>query len=232
MVQLFIGYCFPRMLMPCSIMFNFCLLMRKAKIFCGFAHTLLHSLYIYEIYLLNIYVLNYFFISIKKPVVDSLYHLLQQADKEFVWSLWKRLQVANPDLTQAVSLVVERWVDYILLPEKLSHRKLFYHISAKEYVWKWFKGCLGHPGHSSGGYHKILCRCCFKSSYPRSSGSTIEVLLMEKKKKSSSTSFILGNLSTSVKTFQRLCINSLAFYVKIKKLNVSTVHIFGWSIQG
>nr|XP_020484275.1 centlein isoform X2 [Labrus bergylta] len=35
--------------------------------------------------------------------------LLQcQADKEFVWSLWKRLQVANPDLTQAVSLVVER----------------------------------------------------------------------------------------------------------------------------
>ncbi|KAF5901887.1 centlein isoform X2, partial [Clarias magur] len=30
------------------------------------------------------------------------------ADKEFVWSLWKRLQVANPDLTQAVSLVVER----------------------------------------------------------------------------------------------------------------------------
>ncbi|XP_061889648.1 centlein-like isoform X2 [Entelurus aequoreus] len=31
-----------------------------------------------------------------------------QADKDFVWSLWKRLQVANPDLTQAVSLVVER----------------------------------------------------------------------------------------------------------------------------
>uniref|UniRef100_UPI00398E4C5D centlein isoform X2 n=1 Tax=Pristiophorus japonicus TaxID=55135 RepID=UPI00398E4C5D len=31
-----------------------------------------------------------------------------QADKEFVWSLWKRLQVANPDLTQAISLVLER----------------------------------------------------------------------------------------------------------------------------
>ncbi|XP_034147131.1 centlein isoform X2 [Esox lucius] len=31
-----------------------------------------------------------------------------QADKEFVWSLWKRLQMASPDLTQAVSLVVER----------------------------------------------------------------------------------------------------------------------------
>ncbi|XP_053156335.1 centlein isoform X2 [Hemicordylus capensis] len=30
------------------------------------------------------------------------------ADKEFVWSLWKRLQVANPDLAQVVSLVVER----------------------------------------------------------------------------------------------------------------------------
>ncbi|XP_008058228.1 centlein-like [Carlito syrichta] len=30
------------------------------------------------------------------------------ADKEFVWSLWKRLQVTNPDLTKAVSLVVER----------------------------------------------------------------------------------------------------------------------------
>ncbi|XP_057169451.1 centlein isoform X7 [Ursus arctos] len=32
----------------------------------------------------------------------------KEADKEFVWSLWKRLQVTNPDLTQAVSLVVER----------------------------------------------------------------------------------------------------------------------------
>ncbi|XP_004838518.1 centlein [Heterocephalus glaber] len=33
---------------------------------------------------------------------------LCQADKEFVWSLWKRLQVTSPDLTHAVSLVVER----------------------------------------------------------------------------------------------------------------------------
>ncbi|XP_069780488.1 centlein isoform X11 [Narcine bancroftii] len=31
-----------------------------------------------------------------------------QADKEFVWSLWKRLQVANPNLSQAISLVLER----------------------------------------------------------------------------------------------------------------------------
>ncbi|XP_063332222.1 centlein isoform X2 [Pelmatolapia mariae] len=41
-----------------------------------------------------------------KTLSDEL--LQCQADKEFVWSLWKRLQVANPDLTQAVSLVVER----------------------------------------------------------------------------------------------------------------------------
>ncbi|XP_038625450.1 centlein [Tachyglossus aculeatus] len=31
-----------------------------------------------------------------------------QADKEFVWSLWKRLEVENPDLTLAISWVVER----------------------------------------------------------------------------------------------------------------------------
>uniref|UniRef100_A0A4X2K431 Centlein n=1 Tax=Vombatus ursinus TaxID=29139 RepID=A0A4X2K431_VOMUR len=31
-----------------------------------------------------------------------------QADKEFVWSLWKHLHAANPDLTEAISLVVER----------------------------------------------------------------------------------------------------------------------------
>ncbi|KAM3938394.1 centlein [Leptodactylus fuscus] len=31
-----------------------------------------------------------------------------QADKEFVWSLWKRLQVSSPDLTQTIALVVDR----------------------------------------------------------------------------------------------------------------------------
>ncbi|XP_042660742.1 centlein isoform X3 [Tyto alba] len=31
-----------------------------------------------------------------------------QADKEFVWCLWKHLQVSSPDLTQAVRLIVER----------------------------------------------------------------------------------------------------------------------------
>ncbi|XP_034044288.1 centlein isoform X2 [Thalassophryne amazonica] len=46
---------------------------------------------------------------LEKQVKSLSDELLQcQADKEFVWSLWKRLQVANPDLTQAVSLVVER----------------------------------------------------------------------------------------------------------------------------
>ncbi|KAJ8029807.1 Centlein [Holothuria leucospilota] len=31
-----------------------------------------------------------------------------KTDKEFVWSLWKRLQVANPDVTQAISMVLQR----------------------------------------------------------------------------------------------------------------------------
>ncbi|XP_027565018.1 centlein-like [Neopelma chrysocephalum] len=31
-----------------------------------------------------------------------------QADKEFVRSLWKHLEVSSPDLMQAVGLVVER----------------------------------------------------------------------------------------------------------------------------
>ncbi|XP_067666453.1 centlein-like isoform X2 [Haliotis asinina] len=31
-----------------------------------------------------------------------------QTDKEFVWSLWKRLQVSNPDVTEAIALVIQR----------------------------------------------------------------------------------------------------------------------------
>ncbi|KAK3097060.1 hypothetical protein FSP39_005997 [Pinctada imbricata] len=31
-----------------------------------------------------------------------------QNDKDFVWSLWKKLQVANPDVSKAISLVVQR----------------------------------------------------------------------------------------------------------------------------
>ncbi|XP_012937407.1 centlein [Aplysia californica] len=31
-----------------------------------------------------------------------------QADKDFVWSLWKKLQVSNPDVTEAISLVIQR----------------------------------------------------------------------------------------------------------------------------
>ena len=41
---------------------------------------------------------------------DCYLFLWIQADKDFVWSLWKKLQVTNPDLTQAVGLVVQRYV--------------------------------------------------------------------------------------------------------------------------
>ena len=34
-----------------------------------------------------------------------------QADKDFVWSLWKRLQVANPDVTQAVAIITQRQLE-------------------------------------------------------------------------------------------------------------------------
>ncbi|XP_035993472.1 centlein [Fundulus heteroclitus] len=48
-------------------------------------------------------------LALEEEVKSLSEELVQcQADKEFVWSLWKRLQVANPDVTQAVSLVVER----------------------------------------------------------------------------------------------------------------------------
>ncbi|XP_037394161.1 centlein isoform X3 [Pygocentrus nattereri] len=52
-----------------------------------------------------------------------------QADKEFVWSLWKRLQVANPDLTQAVSLVVEREKQ----KTEAKDRKVLEILQAKDY---------------------------------------------------------------------------------------------------
>jgi len=46
--------------------------------------------------------------------VKRSYAVLQEelaqckADKEFVWSLWKRLQVANPDLTQAIGITMQQ----------------------------------------------------------------------------------------------------------------------------
>ncbi|XP_060782616.1 centlein isoform X2 [Neoarius graeffei] len=52
-----------------------------------------------------------------------------QADKEFVWSLWKRLQAANPDLTQAVSLVVEREKQ----KAEAKDRKVLEILQAKDY---------------------------------------------------------------------------------------------------
>ena len=90
--------------------------------------------------------------QLRITAVFSLIPLFSQADKEFVWSLWKRLQVANPDLTQAVSLVVERWVDlsFKLLPERLNSWTFLYLTSEEKYVWKSFSGCLRHLGHSTG----------------------------------------------------------------------------------
>jgi len=38
--------------------------------------------------------------------------VMVQVDKDFVWSLWKKLQVTNPDVTQAVGLVVQRYVGH------------------------------------------------------------------------------------------------------------------------
>ncbi|XP_073408577.1 centlein isoform X2 [Dendrobates tinctorius] len=48
-------------------------------------------------------------LQLKEEVSNLTEELSQcQADKEFVWSLWKRLQVSNPDVTQAISLVIDR----------------------------------------------------------------------------------------------------------------------------
>ena len=32
-----------------------------------------------------------------------------QADKEFVWSLWKQLQIESPDIASAVDMVITRY---------------------------------------------------------------------------------------------------------------------------
>ncbi|KAG8595304.1 hypothetical protein GDO81_001485 [Engystomops pustulosus] len=48
-------------------------------------------------------------LQLEEEVANLTEELSQcQADKEFVWSLWKRLQVSNPDVTQAIALVVDR----------------------------------------------------------------------------------------------------------------------------
>ncbi|KAL7889633.1 hypothetical protein AOLI_G00018910 [Acnodon oligacanthus] len=67
---------------------------------------------------------------LKEEVKSLSEELVQcQADKEFVWSLWKRLQVANPDLTQAVSLVVEREKQ----KTEAKDRKVLEILQAKDY---------------------------------------------------------------------------------------------------
>lgn len=82
-----------------------------------------------------------------------------KADKEFVWSLWKRLQVTNPDLTQAVSLVVERWAPKLFFHEYLvcwicfalllkldikPLKRFYFQMNVKHdinYYWTYFEGC-------------------------------------------------------------------------------------------
>lgn len=123
--------------------------------------------------------------QLRITAVGSLNPLFPQADKEFVWSLWKRLQVANPDLTQAVSLVVERWVDSSLKKKKKSAtweaQQLKIPLSHKwgEICVKVVQGLFKAPWPLCWGYDGIWCRCWFKPSYPRSSGSTMETLLMK-----------------------------------------------------
>ena len=43
-----------------------------------------------------------------RPCGSMTFCVVLQADKDFVWSLWKRLQVANPDVTQAVAIITQR----------------------------------------------------------------------------------------------------------------------------
>nr|XP_046272471.1 centlein [Scatophagus argus] len=71
-------------------------------------------------------------IQVLEEQVKSLSDELMQcqADKEFVWSLWKRLQVANPDLTQAVSLVVEREKH----KAEMKDRKVLEILQSKDYM--------------------------------------------------------------------------------------------------
>lgn len=40
-----------------------------------------------------------------------------QADKEFIWLLWKQFQKESPDLAAAVDMVVTRLVVYVSLGE-------------------------------------------------------------------------------------------------------------------
>lgn len=51
-----------------------------------------------------------------QPLVNKIKYLEEElsnakADKEFVWSLWKQLQLSNPNVTNAISQVVQREKD-------------------------------------------------------------------------------------------------------------------------
>ncbi|KAM9313757.1 centlein [Pholidichthys leucotaenia] len=74
---------------------------------------------------------NVHIMDLEEQVKSLSDELMQcQADKEFVWSLWKRLQVANPDLTQAVSLVVEREKH----KAEIKDRKVLEILQTKDYM--------------------------------------------------------------------------------------------------
>uniref|UniRef100_A0A4W4HH82 Centlein, centrosomal protein n=1 Tax=Electrophorus electricus TaxID=8005 RepID=A0A4W4HH82_ELEEL len=82
----------------------------------------------------------FFYFSLNCEMFCLLVGLFKQADKEFVWSLWKRLQVANPDLTQAVSLVVEREKQ----KAEAKDRKVLEILQAKDYKIQALEQVLWH----------------------------------------------------------------------------------------
>lgn len=167
-----IDYSFCRMLMSLSTLFNFVFESKKMMFF-GFPHWKGLAAF------WDKFIKSYLFL-LGWTDVDSLNPLFSQADKEFVWSLWKRLQVANPDLTQAVSLVVERWVDssFKLLPERAQLLRIPLSHNRREICVKVVQGVFKAPWPFYWGYDEIWCRCWFKPSYPHSSSSTMETLLM------------------------------------------------------
>ena len=55
---------------------------------------------------IRIIIINFSFITITKRYTIIVF----KSDKDFVWNLWKNLQVEKPDITSVVNSVVERFV--------------------------------------------------------------------------------------------------------------------------
>ena len=79
-----------------------------------------------------------------------------KADKEFVWSLWKRLQVTNPDVTQAVSLVVERWVTKFFFYWYFIYRIYFFSLLKLTLSVNLLKRFIWFPEESSAWCYSYL----------------------------------------------------------------------------